>query len=134
MIKNTLKNHDVNADVITFLRPIAGIPVLLFFLLLIPLYPGPVQKMFMVNLLDARYFVYALGSGIFTALLWIYLNRTLKVASASYMTMMSMMTSIFVAILALVFLKETMTVSQVIGAVLTISAGVVTHYSGIAKG
>lgn len=134
MIKNTLKNHSVNADIITFLRPVAGIPVLLLFLLLAPLYPATVQKMFMVNLFDLKYFVYALGSGFFTALLWIYLNRTLKVASASYMTMMSMMTSIFVAFLALVFLKETMTISQVVGAVLTISAGVATHYAGVAKG
>lgn len=134
MIKNTLKNHNVNSDVITFLRPVAGIPVLLIFLLLTPLYPGPVQKMFMVNLFDTQYLIYAIGSGVFTALLWIYLNRTLKVASASYMTMMSMMTSVFVAALALAFLKETMTASQLIGAVLTISAGVVTHYAGIAKG
>ncbi|MFA6501858.1 MAG: DMT family transporter [Parachlamydiales bacterium] len=134
MIKNTLKNHNVNSDVITFLRPVAGIPVLLIFLLLTPLYPGPVQKMFTVNLFDLTYFIYALGSGVFTALLWIYLNRTLKVASASYMTMMSMMVSVFVAVLALAFLGETMTASQVIGAILTISAGVVTHYAGIAKG
>lgn len=133
MIKNTLKNHNVNSDVITFLRPVAGIPVLLVSLLLTPLYPGPVQKMFMVNLFDTQYLIYAVGSGVFTALLWIYLNRTLKVASASYMTMMSMMTSVFVAILALAFLKETMTISQLVGAILTISAGVVTHYAGIAK-
>lgn len=134
LIKKTLKNHDVNTDVISFLRPVAGLPVFLFFLVLSPLYPGPVQKVFAVNLFDTRYLVYAIGSGIFTALLWIYLNRTLKVASASYMTMMSMMTSVFVAVLALTFLGETMTTAQVGGAVLTILAGVVTHYAGIAKG
>ena len=88
----------------------------------------------MVNLWDVRYIGYVVGSGVFTALLWIYLNRTLKVASASYMTMMSMMTSVFVAVLALAFLKETMNMSQIVGAVLTISAGVITHYSGVAKG
>ena len=87
----------------------------------------------MVNLFDTSYLIYAVGSGIFTALLWIFLNRTLKVASASYMTMMSMMTSVFVAILALGLLKETMTTAQVVGGILTISAGVVTHYAGIAK-
>lgn len=134
LIKKTLNKHSVNADIISFLRPVAGLPVFIFFLLLAPLYPSSVQKVFMVNLFDTRYLIYAIGSGIFTALLWIFLNRTLKVASASYMTMMSMMTSVFVAILALTFLGETMTVAQIGGAVLTILAGVVTHYAGIAKG
>jgi len=134
IIRHTLNKNEVNADIVTFLRPVAGIPVLLFFILLTPFYPGPIQKMFMVNLWDVRYIGYVVGSGVFTALLWIYLNRTLKVASASYMTMMSMMTSVFVAVLALAFLKETMNMSQIVGAVLTISAGVITHYSGVAKG
>jgi len=134
LIKKTLKNNDVNADIISFLRPVAGLPVFLFFLALAPMYPSAVQKVFMVNPFDTKYLIYAIGSGVFTALLWIYLNRTLKIASASYMTMMSMMTSVFVAILALTFLGETMTTAQLGGAVLTILAGVVTHYAGIAKG
>jgi len=134
MIRKTLNSNNLNADIISFLRPVAGIPVLLIFILLTPLYPSSIQRMFTVNLFDTTYFVYALGSGLFTALLWVYLNRTLKVASASYMTMMSMMTSVFVTVLALIFLKETITLSQTVGAVLTIIAGVVTHYSGVAKG
>lgn len=134
VIRNVLSKKTVNADIVSFLRPVAGIPVFLFFILLTPLYPASVQKMFNVNLFDMTYFVYALGSGLFTALLWVYLNRTLKVASASYMTMMSMMTSVFVTAFALIFLKETITLSQTVGAVLTIFAGVVTHYSGVAKG
>lgn len=134
VIRNVLSKKPVNADIVSFLRPVAGIPVFLFFIILTPFYPASLQKMFNVNLFDMTYFVYALGSGLFTALLWVYLNRTLKVASASYMTMMSMMTSVFVTIFALIFLKETITLSQTVGAVLTIVAGVVTHYSGVAKG
>lgn len=135
LIRNTLKNNNsVGADIVTFLRPVAGIPVLLFFILLAPFYPTTIQSVFNVNFVDFRYLIYVIGNGVFTALLWIYLNRTLKVASASYMTMMSMMTSVFVAFLALVFLRETMNSAQILGAVLTISAGVITHYAGVAKG
>lgn len=134
LIRNTLNKKTINADIISFLRPVAGIPVYFLFILLTPLYPISVQKMFAVNIADPTYFIYAIGGGISMAIMWIYLNRTLKVASASYMTMMSMMTSVFVTTFALVFLKETITLSQTVGAVLTIGAGIVTHYSGMAKG
>ena len=49
------------------------------------------------------------------------------------MTMMSMMTSVFVAILAVSFLKEQITFPQIFGGLLTIAAGVVIHYSDIDK-
>lgn len=134
LVRNTLNKQTVNADIISLLRPIAGIPVFLLFILFTPLYPNSVQKMFSVNIFDPTYFIYAIGAGITMAIMWIYLNRTLKVASASYMTMMSMMTSVFVTVFALIFLKESITLSQTVGAILTIGAGIVTHYSGTAKG
>lgn len=68
-----------------------------------------------------------------TGLLSIFLNRTLKVATASYMTMMSMMTSVFVALLAVLVLKEQITFAQIFGGILTIIAGIITHYSEIDK-
>ena len=54
-------------------------------------------------------------------------------ATASYMTMMSMMTSVFVAILAVLVLGETIVLAQILGGVLTILAGIITHYAGVAK-
>lgn len=129
LVKKALKNKEVDGDLVSFLRPVAGIPVLLLFILLSPLYPAQIKSVFAVNYFDLSFYPYVLGSGIFTALLWIFLNRTLQVASASYMTMMSMMTSVFVAILAVIFLHEDIASAQVWGGLLTIFAGIITHYS-----
>lgn len=129
LVKKALKNGNLDGDLISFLRPVAGIPVLLFFILLSPWYPPVIREVFMANYFDLSFYPYVLGSGIFTALLWIFLNRTLQVATASYMTMMSMMTSVFVAVLAVLFLQENISSAQIWGGFLTIFAGIITHYS-----
>ena len=64
---------------------------------------------------------------------WTYLNRTLKVATASYMTMMSMVTPVLVSLLAIIFLGETLAWVQVAGAGIIISSGVFTYFSGVAQ-
>lgn len=133
LVRKAIKDSNISGDIVSFLRPIAGIPVFLFFIFLSPLYPVQIRNVFTADYLNLSFLPYVLGSGIFTALLWIFLNRTLKVATASYMTMMSMMTSVFVAILAVLFLKEQIAPAQILGGLLTIIAGVVIHYSDIDK-
>jgi drug/metabolite transporter (DMT)-like permease len=129
LVRKTLRDEAVDGDIVSFLRPVAGIPIFLLFILLSPLYPAAVGEVFQVNYFDFSYFPYVLGSGIFTALLWLYLNRTLQVATASYMTMMSMMTPVFVVILAIWLLGEAMVPIQILGGLLIIFAGIITHYS-----
>jgi drug/metabolite transporter (DMT)-like permease len=133
LVRKAIKDSDINGDIVSFLRPIAGIPVFLFFIFLSPFYPPQIRNVFTADYFNLSFFPYVLGNGIFTALLWIFLNRTLKVATASYMTMMSMITSVFVALLAVSFLKEQITFPQIAGGLLTIIAGVVIHYSDIDK-
>lgn len=133
LVRKAIKDSNISGDIVSFLRPVAGIPVFLSFIFLSPLYPPQIRNVFTADYLNLSYLSYVLGSGIFTALLWIFLNRTLKVATASYMTMMSMMTSVFVAFLAVSFLKEQITLAQIFGGLLTITAGVVIHYSDIDK-
>lgn len=127
LVRKAIKNSNISSDIVSFLRPVAGIPVFLFFIFLSPFYPAQIRNAFTADYFNFSFFPYVLGSGIFTALLWIFLNRTLKVATASYMTMMSMMTSVFVAILAVSFLKEQITFAQIFGGILTITAGIVIH-------
>ncbi len=129
LVRKTLRDEQVSGDVVSFLRPIAGIPVLLLFVWLAPLYPAPIQSVFVANYFDLRFYPYVIGSGIFTALLWLFLNRTLQVATASYMTMMSMMTPIIVTILAIMLLGEQIAPIQIYGGLLIIFAGIITHYS-----
>jgi drug/metabolite transporter (DMT)-like permease len=133
LVRKAIKDNNINGDIVSFLRPVAGIPVLLMFIFLSPLYPVQIRSVFSANYFDFSFYPYVLGSGVLTGLLWIFLNRTLKIATASYMTMMSMMTSVFVAVLAVLLLKEQITFAQVFGGILTIIAGIITHYAGIDK-
>jgi len=133
IIKSILKKHSVDSDVVTFLRPISGLPVFLGFVWLSPLYPAPTQALFQTNIFDFTYVPFALLNGLFAVLLWIFLNRTLKIASASYMTMMSSLTPILVALLAMVFLKETLIPIQWFGVVLITISGIATQLLKIDK-
>lgn len=133
LIRKFIKDTEVSGDVVSLLRPIAGLPVLIFFIFLSPLYPVEMRNVFSGNYFDFSFYPYVIGNGVFAALLWIFLNRTLKVATASYMSMMSMMTPIFVTILAITFLKEQLVPTQIFGGMLIISAGVITHFLDINK-
>ncbi|MBU1967043.1 EamA family transporter [Patescibacteria group bacterium] len=133
LIRKFLKNNPVSGELVSFLRPIAGLPVLLLFLSLSPFYPERIQSVFAVDLLDLTYLPYLISIGISSSLLSIFLNRTLKFASASYMTMMSMMTPVMVGIMAMMLLGESLAMIQVVGAVLIILSGVATHYLKIEK-
>jgi len=54
---------------------------------------------------------------------WIFLYRTLMVSTASYMTLMSMLTLVIVSLFALIFLGETIVWVQIIGALLMFLSG-----------
>ncbi len=64
---------------------------------------------------------------IINSLVAIYLAKTLEVASASYLTMMSMLTPVLNTILGYTLLHEQMLVPQIIGAVMIIVSGMLTH-------
>lgn len=127
LVRKVLKSTNVSGDVVSFLRPIAGLPVMLFFISLSSIYPSPVRETFQQNLFNFQYILYAALNGLFVALLWIFLNRTLKIASASYMTMMSSLTPVIVAVLAIILLKESLSPIQLVGVLIIISSGIVTQ-------
>jgi drug/metabolite transporter (DMT)-like permease len=128
LVKKMLKYTPVSADVISFFRPVAGLPLLLVFILLAPLYPLHINQIFLVNYFDLHYIIFSMLSGILTGLYFIYMNRTLKFASASYVAMMSALTPVLVTLLAVIFLKEAFSLIQLIGITLIIAAGMITHY------
>lgn len=66
------------------------------------------------------------------AMAWIYLYRTLKVSTASYLTMMSMLTPVIVSVLAVVLLDESLIWIQLVGAMLIILSGILVYFSDIA--
>ena len=135
MVRKILRTKTVHADVVTMQKPMASLPV---FLALVgisvysPQLLGNLTSVLKCCTFSLAYIPYALGSGIFLAMAWIYLYRTLHLATASYMTLMSMATPIIVSVLAMVFLDERLVLIQVVGAGLIILSGVAIYFSDVA--
>jgi drug/metabolite transporter (DMT)-like permease len=136
LVRKFLKTETVNLEVVTFQKPIAGLPVVLLLLVIAAWYPEILETLQQSGSCCSPTLAslpFALLNGVCLALTWTYLNRTLKVSSASYMTMMSMITPVFVSILAIIFLGETLVIIQVVGVMLILMSGVVVYFSGIVR-
>ena len=135
MVRKILKTQTVHADVVTMQKPMASLPVFLALVGISVYNPeilGNLKDVLQCCTFSLAYIPYALGSGIFLAMAWVYLYRTLDIATASYMTLMSMATPIIVSMLAMVFLDERLVWLQVVGAGMIILSGVAIYFSDIA--
>ena len=135
LVRKTLRTQTISADVVTIQKPLASIPVffvLISFVVLFPNLLGDSSQILTCCMFSTTYFPYALVSGILLALTWIYLYRTLSVSTASYMTLMSMMTPIIVSVLAMVFLGERFVGIQLVGAGMIILSAAAIYLSDIA--
>jgi drug/metabolite transporter (DMT)-like permease len=135
LVRKILKTQQVNADVVTMQKPLAGLPLFLVFSGIVNFFPeilGNLDIVLDCCILSGQHSLYAFGSGIFLALAWIYLYRTLNIATASYMTLMSMATPIIVSGFALTFLDESLNWIQVVGAGMIILSAVGIYNSDIA--
>jgi len=65
--------------------------------------------------------------GLTQGFLLIFLNQSFRVASTSYTTMLSMMTPVFVALMAYPLLGEKLILIQWLGAIMIILGGVLTQ-------
>lgn len=133
LLRKLFKGRDLDPDIASFFRPLVGLSFLLLIVASSPLYPTEVQHLFVINLFDFRYIVYVFFTSLFVVGTLVFLNRTLKIASASYTAMMASVTPIIVAILAFVFLQETMSLIQAIGALFIVAASFVTHVVKVDK-
>jgi drug/metabolite transporter (DMT)-like permease len=135
MVRKILRTKTVLADVVTMQKPMASLPIFLALVGISVYYPellGNLNSVLKCCTFSLAYIPYALGSGIFLAMAWIYLYRTLHLATASYMTLMSMATPIIVSVLAVMFLDERLVWIQVVGAGLIILSGVAIYFSDVA--
>jgi len=134
LVRKSLKIQPTSVQVVTLQKPMAGLPVIFALVGISIFYPelfGKYQQVMTCCRPPLTSIPYAVGNGLFLTITWIYLNRTLKVTSASYMTMMSMVTPILVSLLAVTFLGETLAWIQIAGAGLIILSGVITYFSDI---
>lgn len=127
LTKSALKHTRISGELISAVRPFVGTPFLLAYCFLLDQISTNIKTVFGDTLWTPEILSFALVNGLLTVLTWVFLNRTLTVASASYMTMMSMMTPVLVAILGITFLDENLTLIQFLGAGLIIAAAAATH-------
>jgi drug/metabolite transporter (DMT)-like permease len=131
--KKIFKHTTVDPDITSLFRPLAAFPFLLLITVLSPLYPTGVREVFTIHLLNFDQIFYVVLNTICCVGILIFLNRTLKIASASYTAMMASVTPILVAILGIVFLQENLEPLQVLGARLIISASFITYLLKVDK-
>lgn len=136
MVRQILKSQSVKADVVTLQKPLAGLPIFLglagLSLFAPALFAGLDGALKCCNI-SVMHVPYAIGNGISLAVAWIFLFRTLRIATASYMTLMSMSTPIMVSGLAVIFLGENLAGVQLLGGGLIILSGVAIYFSDIAS-
>lgn len=125
-IRKVLHGTQINPDIISFLRPIAGFPMSILLFGAYDQYAGT-DFLKYENFMRSEWYAYSAVTGTLCVLVWFFLNRTLKIASASYMTMMSSLTPVFVAMLAVVFLGETISSLQMLGGAMIVLSGFVVH-------
>lgn len=128
LIRKSLKNTDVRSDIVALLRPLVGLPIIFLLIASAGAYPEPLSTFFDVDILQIDYLGYAALNGFLLTLLWIFTNRTLKVSSASYASIIASATPVLVTILAVIFLGESISSIQMIGAFMIIISGYVAHY------
>ena len=135
LVRMFLKDEPIDPDVVTMQKPLASFPVILSLVgvsFIISSSSGVFNQVFDCCQLPSAEVIYILLNGFCLAMAWIFLYRTLKVSTASYLTMMSMLTPVIVSLLALVFLGETLIFIQVVGAAMIILSGTVVYFSDIA--
>lgn len=132
LVRKFLSTNAVGPDAVTLQKPLAGLPVLVVLIGLSAAAPSLAGGLLGCCGFELNELPYALASGVCLALAWIFLYRTLKVATASYMTLMSMATPVLVSILALVFLGERMEGVQMVGAGMILAAGALVYLSDVA--
>lgn len=118
--KPLLKEY--SAEVVTLFRTLFGSLVILVF---IPFIIPNFYHVENIGLIFLR--------AIFVFLTLLFLNKTIQATNISYMTMMSMMYSVFVAILGLAILGEIMTLIQFIGGIIIVVFAVMIQKSDIHK-
>lgn len=124
LIRQGLKDTKASANLASYLKPLAGLPT---FLLLITLLPK--NSILTQGNITFSHIQYSFLAGILIALTWIFLNRSLKITTASYVTMLSTTTPVFVSILAMLILHDRLVFIQTIGGVLILLSGVFIYFS-----
>lgn len=120
IVRKVLK-RDMDPDIVSLYRAVFGIvPAFLAVLL------------FAKPLFSLQFAFPLVLAALTNSLLYIYLNKTLQVASASYMTLMSMSVPVIVAVVAVPLFGDQLNTWQWIGAFLIVVGGIATQTTRVA--
>lgn len=126
IIKHTMLRSSISGELVAAIRPLVGLPFhLLGCFLLVSLSPE------LVGPLSSGLLPLALINGLVTALVWIFVNRSLHYGSASYTAFMSNITPMLVAFGGVYFFDESLSFIQWLGCGLIILGGALAHWSEI---
>lgn len=128
LTRKILKNTSVNSDIVALLKPVAGIPVLLVTIGFSSFYPPAIRQIFQENIFVIHQPIYVILNGIIVTFVWLFFNRMLKISSASYNVIVSSIAPIMVALLALIFLNESINRIQLIGVFLILAPSFIAQY------
>ena len=112
IITKTL-SRKIHPDILTMFRAVFAAFIISFFVVV-------VNPEFYI----LKYPLLMFSVGIVTAVLLIFLNRAIHATTISYMTMMSMITPVFVAVMGILILSENINLFQIIGGLLIIISGI----------
>ena len=135
LVRKFLKDEPLDPDMVTLQKTLASIPIILVLagIAVVSTNFGRFEgDLFSCCKATSNDLVYGLLTGFCLAMAWIFIYRTLKVSTASYLTLMSMLTPVMVSVLAILFLGESLVWIQVIGAGLIILSGIVIYFSDMA--
>jgi drug/metabolite transporter (DMT)-like permease len=135
LVRKFLKDEPLDPDMVTMQKPLASFPIILVLAGIAVAstnLAGKQGDLFSCCKVTSTDLIYGLLTGFCLAMAWIFIYRTLKVSTASYLTLMSMLTPVMVSVLAILFLGESLVWIQAIGAGLIIFSGIVIYYSDMA--
>ena len=131
LIRKGLRDTSASASLVSYLKPLAGLPIFILLVAGMQQIPALQNERLLFEGFSLSSAKYAALAGVLLALTWMYLNKSLKIATASYVTMLSTATPVFVTILAVSFLHERLSLLQGIGGGIIILAGISVSFSDI---
>lgn len=129
LIRRVLKDKPVNSDISTFTRPFAAIATLSVVIVVSRIAPGAITEPFNVNVFDITHLPFTIVYGIAISAMWLFLNRSFKVAGLSYFAMMTMLTPIIVTAGATLLFGEKLVPVQIFSGIVIILSGIYVHVS-----
>ena len=128
LMRRAIRDTKISGDIVSLLKPAAGLPVFLFIALLSRVFSIEPVSALSGPIFQPEMLGYTLVCGVLSALIWIFLYRALKLQEAAYVSILGMATPVLVLLLANIVLGEVGTPLKISGGTMIVVAGIFTHW------